>query len=130
MAPERKSGAGSLASGVLEKLAPPKVDPSADAEDGAEGAPEPAEPETGRGRGAARAEREPAKKGRAAAGQGARKIKGRTIYLPEDLFERIMVQAHRKGRTISEYVTAILERQVPDYRTVRGGTDEAEAGAG
>jgi predicted DNA-binding protein len=47
------------------------------------------------------------------------KTKGRTIYLPETLFERIMVQAHRKGRTISEYVTAILERQVPDYRTSR-----------
>jgi hypothetical protein len=29
-----------------------------------------------------------------------------------------MVQAHRRNRTISDYVTAILERQVPDHRTV------------
>jgi hypothetical protein len=46
------------------------------------------------------------------------KVKGRTIYLPDDLFERIMVQAHRRDKTISEYVTMILERQVPDHRTV------------
>jgi hypothetical protein len=44
------------------------------------------------------------------------RIWGRTIYLPDDLFERILVQAHRRDRTISEYVTGILERQVPDHR--------------
>lgn len=49
----------------------------------------------------------------------ARRIKGRTIYLPDDLFERILVQAHRHDRTISEYVAGILERQVPDHRTAR-----------
>jgi hypothetical protein len=107
-------------------MAPPKSDQVDGPGEGPEDGPEPAEPETSRGRGAARADREPARKGRAAAGQGARKIKGRTIYLPEDLFERIMVQAHRKGRTISEYVTTILERQVPDYRTVRGDPAEPE----
>ena len=60
--------------------------------------------------------------------QSAVKVKARTMYLPEILFERIMVQAHRKARTISEYVTAILERQVPDYRTSRadaGRDDDA-----
>jgi len=56
-------------------------------------------------------------------------VKGRTIYLPEDLFERIMVQAHRKGRTISEYVTAILDRQVPDYRTARPDPGEGDGTA-
>ena len=54
-------------------------------------------------------------------------IKGRTIYLPEPLFERIMVQAHRKRKTISEYVSAILERQVPDYRTTARGESEDAA---
>lgn len=44
------------------------------------------------------------------------KVKGHTIYLPDDLFERIMVAAHRRDKTISEYVAAILERQVPDHR--------------
>lgn len=59
------------------------------------------------------------------------RIKGRTVYLPDDLFERILVQAHRRDRTISEYVTGILERQVPDYRTTREepAGDPAEAGA-
>ena len=55
---------------------------------------------------------------------GARKVRGRTVYIPDDLFERIIVQAHRKDRTISEYVVAILERQVPDHRLVR--TDQAD----
>jgi hypothetical protein len=53
-----------------------------------------------------------------------KKMKGRTIYLPDDLFERILVQAHRRNRTISEYVTGILERQVPDHRVVRAETAE------
>jgi hypothetical protein len=61
----------------------------------------------------------------------SRRIKGRTIYLPDDLFERILVQAHRRDRTISEYVTGILERQVPNHRTTRveSAGDPAEAGA-
>jgi hypothetical protein len=45
-----------------------------------------------------------------------KRIRGRTIYLPDDLFERILVQAHRRDRTISEYVAGILDRQVPDHR--------------
>lgn len=65
-------------------------------------------------------EPEPAK-GRAVAPKNARasKIKGRTIYLPDDLFERVLVQAHRRNRTISEYVSTVLDRQVPDHRVVR-----------
>jgi hypothetical protein len=46
-------------------------------------------------------------------------MKGRTIYLPDDLFERVVVQSLRRGRTISEHVQAILERQVPDHRTIQ-----------
>ena len=37
----------------------------------------------------------------------------------DDLFERIIVQAHRRDKTISEDVSLIPERQVPDHRTVR-----------
>jgi hypothetical protein len=69
------------------------------------------------------------RKSKAAEARNAKKIKGRTIYLPDDLFERILVQAHRRSRTISEYVTAVLERQVPDYRTVRIDPSE-EVGQG
>lgn len=68
----------------------------------------------GKGRGAPRSERKAvpiAKTGK--------KPKGRTIYLSDDLFERIIVQAHRRDKTISEYVSMILERQVPDHRTIR-----------
>ena len=61
-----------------------------------------------------------------ARGARAAKVKGRTIYLHDDLFERIIVQAHRRGRTISEYVAAVLERQVPDHRVVRA--EQAEPG--
>jgi hypothetical protein len=57
-------------------------------------------------------------KGRGAATKKTigKRIRGRTIYLPDDLFERILVQAHRRDRTISEYVAGILDRQVPDHR--------------
>jgi hypothetical protein len=70
------------------------------------------------------------KKTRAADPRAGKRIKGRTIYLPDDLFERILVQAHRRDRTISEYVAGILERQVPDHRTARAEPvgDPAEAG--
>lgn len=43
-------------------------------------------------------------------------VKGRTIFLADDLFGRIMVQAHSRDKTISDYVTAIQERQAPDHR--------------
>ncbi len=56
--------------------------------------------------------------------RAARRVKGRTVYLPDDLFERILVQAHRRGRTISEYVTAVLERQVPDHRVLRSASGD------
>ena len=67
----------------------------------------------------------------AADARAAKRIKGRTIYLPDDLFERILVQAHRRDRTISEYVTAILERQVPDHRIARADLagESGEVGA-
>jgi len=57
-------------------------------------------------------------------------IKGRTVYIPDDLFERIIVQAHRKDRTISEYICGLLERHVPDHRVVRSGPAAERADAG
>jgi hypothetical protein len=67
----------------------------------------------------------------AADARAAARIKGRTIDLPDDLFERILVQAHRRDRTISEYVAGILDRQVPDHRIARAESagDSVEAGA-
>ena len=68
------------------------------------------------------------RKPKPAEARAAKRIKGRTIYLPDDLFERIIVQAHRRNLTISDYVAGILARQVPDHRVVRAeasGTDAA-----
>jgi hypothetical protein len=85
------------------------------------------EAETAKGRGASRTDREPSRKV-PTGGKAAKKPKGRTVYLSDDLFERIIVQAHRRDKTISEYVSMILERQVPDHRTIRAdSTDEAGA---
>lgn len=82
---------------------------------------------TAKGRGVSRADREPSRKAQPA-GKAAKKPKGRTVYLSDDLFERIIVQAHRRDKTISEYVSMILERQVPDHRFIRAdSTDEAGA---
>jgi hypothetical protein len=54
-----------------------------------------------------------------------KRIRPRTLHLPDDLLERILVQAHRKGKTFSDYVTGILERQVPAYRTSRDADSDA-----
>jgi hypothetical protein len=103
---------------VLERTAPqrPAADAPADDVDDATG-PDPEPTPSGKGRGASARKTPPAR--------AAKKIKGRTVYLPDDLFERILVQAHRRDKTISEYITSILERQVPDHRTVRGADDAA-----
>jgi hypothetical protein len=50
-----------------------------------------------------------------------KKVKGRTIYLHDDLWERIIVQAHRKDLTISDYVADRLERNVPNHRAIGSG---------
>lgn len=63
-----------------------------------------------------------------AASAAKRTTKPRTIHLPDDLFERILVQAHRRDRTISEYIAGLLDRHVPDHRVVRSaGVDEDAA---
>lgn len=64
---------------------------------------------------------------KAAAKPGTRKPKARTVYLDDNLFERVLVQAHRRGRTISEYVSSVLERQVPDHRVVRPDAPDSDA---
>jgi hypothetical protein len=66
------------------------------------------------------------RKARSADTRTAKRIKGRTVYIPDDLFERIIVQAHRREKTISEYVVSILERQVPDHRVIRSADPLAE----
>jgi hypothetical protein len=63
------------------------------------------------------------------AGGSAKKVKARTIYLSDELWERIIVQAHRKGgMTFSDYIADRLERVVPDHRMTRAdvaGNDAA-----
>jgi hypothetical protein len=68
-----------------------------------------------------------ARKPKSAEARAAKRIKGRTIYVSDDLFERILVQVHRRNRTISEYVTAILDRQAPDHRVIRSGDGQDDA---
>jgi hypothetical protein len=99
MAAERGNRAGPRLSGILERdrSAPPNHH---QAEVESDGPPDGESTATTKGRGAV-----------------VRKSKlgpGRTIHLQDDLFERILVHAHRRGKNISEYVAGILERQVPD----------------
>lgn len=107
-----------MIAGVLEREKtqpkPVAVEPEPEAEEA-----EAVEPTPTKGRGA---------RSRAAASAAKRTTKPRTIHLPDDLFERILVQAHRRDRTISEYVAALLDRHVPDHRVVRStGSAEDEA---
>jgi hypothetical protein len=106
-----KNGAGGRLSGVLER--PPLNSPQSDEPEALEQSAAPAdEPDAGRSRG--QTTRKP------------QKPRARTIYLTNDLFERIIVQAHRRDRTISEYVQGVLDRQVPDHRTIRGDSGAPE----
>ncbi len=110
MAAERKTGAGSHLSGILERAPQPRPEP----------APEPdaiAPDAAPKGRGAAPAPRAT----RAPAARTAKRIKGRTVYLPDDLFERVLVQAHRRDLTISDYIAGLLDRHVPDHRRIVSG---------
>lgn len=99
-----------MLSGVLERAPQPRTDdgPGPDAT--------PAEATT-RGRGVAPA----AKPSRVPAARTAKRIKGRTVYLADDLFERVIVQAHRRDLTISDYIATLLERHVPDHRRIVQG---------
>lgn len=105
---------------MLERQAQPKpaedeiveVEPTEPAED--------AGPAKQRGRGAAKATP------KAPTAKPAKRAKGRTIYLDDALFERVVVQSLRRGKTISEYVAGILERQVPDHRTIKASDADEE----
>lgn len=101
-----------MLSGVLER-APQRERPEAVE-------PEPAtEPAKGRGSTSA------SKAGRAPAARAAKRIKGRTVYIPDDLWERMIVQAHRRDLTISDYACLLLDRHVPDHRVVRASSTPA-----
>ena len=103
----------------------PAIQPQHEAGTGAEVCRRQADRSAVKGRGAGRADRESSRKA-PDRGKVAKKLKGRTVYLSDDLFERILVQAHRRDKTIREYVSMILGRQVPDHRTIR--TDSTDGG--
>jgi hypothetical protein len=102
-------------SGVLERSTPPRP---VEVEEGDAPTVETADADATGGRSRSR---------RPAVKPGTRKPKARTVYLDDNLFERIIVQAHRRGRTISEYVSSVLERQVPDHRVMRGDAPDTDA---
>lgn len=112
-----------MLAGVLERereKTPPR--PAAVAAEAEADEAEAVEPTPQRGRGGN------SSRSRAATTAGAKKTKARTIHLPDDLFERILVQSHRRDKTISEYVSMLLDRHVPDHRVVRPvGTADDEA---
>jgi hypothetical protein len=104
---EAKRGAGGHLEGVLEKK---RQRDRVDSEE--PDAPAEAQPETGGTRKAQKiTERQLEIK--------AKKIKGRTVYAPYDLWERVIIQSNRRDLTISDYVCLILERHVPDDRAKR-----------
>jgi hypothetical protein len=108
MAIERKTGAGTHLGSVLERAPQPK--PSVELEESEQNA-------GTKGRGMTSTLKTP----RATTARTSKRVKGRTIYMGDDLYERILVQAHRKDLTISEYVCQLCERHVPDHRTIRNG---------
>jgi len=77
------------------------------------------QPDPDKGRGVA------PKKPRAVENRAAKRVTGRTIYIPDDVWERVIVQCHRRNKNYSEYITSVLERQVPDHRVMRGADESA-----
>jgi hypothetical protein len=119
---ERKTGAGMHLSGVLERAPQPKPPVESEESEVATDLPK------------NRAGGPAPKVARTVAARAAKRVKGRTVYIPDDLFERIIVQAHRRDETISDYVTRLLDRHVPDHRVIRSGAavvsnDQAETDA-
>jgi hypothetical protein len=99
---------------VLERAPQPRPEPAIE--------PDASPVEAGsKGRGAA----SPSKPSRAPAARPAKRIKGRTVYIADDLWERIIVQSHRRDVTISDYICLLLDRHVPDHRVVRSGPSVA-----
>ncbi len=47
----------------------------------------------------------------------AKGVTGRTIYMPDELHERLWLAARRRGKTVSELATMLLDRHVPRGRT-------------
>lgn len=108
-----------MLAGVLEREKTPPRPTIADEPDAADASPEPAAPQR-QGRGAAVRTR--------AAATTAKKAKPRTIHLPDDLYERVVLWARRRGKTTSDYVAWALERQVPALPGGRSvGADEDAA---
>lgn len=64
------------------------------------------------GRGAA----SPSTSAGARTGKRDKRVKGRTLYFHDDLWERLIVQAHRKDLTISDYAAFMLNKHVPNHR--------------
>jgi hypothetical protein len=93
--------------GVLERAAQPRPEPP-DVDE--------ADPSPAKGRGVA----PPAAKG-AKSARASKRVTGRTVYLSDDLYERIIVQAHRRRMTNSDYIASLLDRHVPDHRVIRSG---------
>jgi hypothetical protein len=63
-------------------------------------------------------------KGGRTGGVKGKKVKARTVYFPNALYERIWVAANRRNQTVSDYLTQLLDRQVPKLR-VAGDEDAA-----
>jgi hypothetical protein len=117
---EKKTGAGLHLASVLERATQPKpvAPPEPDETDVPAVDDEPVA-EVSKGRGSAPI------RTKALAARQAKRIKARTIYMPDDLYERVMIAAHRRELNISEYVTAILSRHVPDHLRGRSEGDAA-----
>jgi hypothetical protein len=84
--------------------------------DAVESEPRPA-PAKGRGTGTGLA------KGGRTGGVKGKQVRAHTIYLPQDLYQRVWLTADRKDMTLSEYVAWALDRQVPKYRLTADGSD-------
>jgi hypothetical protein len=103
-----------MLSGVLERSPRDRPEPVVEPETPTEAA--------AKSRGAASTSKPP----RAPASRSTKRIKGRTIYIADDLWERIIVQSHRRDLNISDYCCLLLDRHVPDHRVVRSGPSAAQ----
>jgi hypothetical protein len=102
---------------MMERPTPPEPEPGDELVEITPGDDQP-EPElaSSKGRGS--------KAGRTGKVKG-KKIKARTFYIPDDLFELVWIRAHRKEKTLSEFVVSVLEKEVRGTRGSRDADDVA-----
>jgi len=120
MATERKTGLGSLPTGLLRPTTPPEpaftLEPSGGLEDDGSG-----DQGEGQGRGENSAESRAPARARRKRAPVSTKTTGRKLHLPDDIHDRLWLLARQRRQTVSAVAAELLDRALPRFSVTREG---------